>query len=97
MKLTSWNVTDPREIRDYRKTAIINEERKRLNIDIAALQKTRLAGSGQLRELDYTFFWKGRAAEETRIHGVGFAVKNTVVPSVTEPSGRNEIILAITL
>ena len=67
--------TDSVEISDCRRTAIINVELKRLNIDVAALQETRLADSGQIRELDYTFFWKGRAAEETRIHGVGFAVK----------------------
>ena len=89
--------TDSVEIRDCRRTAIINMELKRLNIDIAALQETRLADSGQIRELDYTFFWKGRAAEETRIHGVGFAVKNALLPSVTEPSGGSERILAISL
>ena len=105
MKLASWNVrtmcpglsTEPSEISDCRKTAIISGELKRLNIDIAALQETRLADSGQLREQDYTFFWRGRAADETRIHGVGFAVKNTLIPSITEPSGGNERILAISL
>ena len=105
MKLASWNVrtmcpgltAEIGEINDCRKTAIISGELKRLNIDIAALQETRLADSGQIREQDYTFFWKGRAAEETRIHGVGFAVKNTLIQSVTEPSGGNERILAISL
>ena len=89
--------TDLSEVSDCRKSAIINMELKRLNIDIAALQETRLADSGQLRELDYTFFWKGRAEEETRIHGVGFAVKNTLLQSITEPSGGSERMLAMTL
>ena len=89
--------TEPSEISDCRKTAIISGELKRLNIDIAALQETRLADSGQLREHDYTFFWRGRAADEVRIHGVGFAVKNTLLPSITQPSGGNERILTMSL
>ena len=59
---------DLRQIDDSRKTAIINAELSRLNVDIAALQETRLADSGMLRESDYTFFWQGRAEEETRLY-----------------------------
>ena len=36
------------DISDTRKTAVINNELKRLNVDIAALQETRLADSGML-------------------------------------------------
>ena len=42
--------------KDSKKTAVINDELKRLNVDIATLQKTRLADSGTLKEKDYTFF-----------------------------------------
>ena len=47
-------------------------------MDIAALQETRLTDEGQLIEIgrSYTFFWKGKASTEQRIHGVGFAIKN---------------------
>ena len=47
-------------------------------MDIAALQETRIADEGQLIEIGegYTFFWKGKASTEQRIHGVGFAMKN---------------------
>ena len=55
--MTTGLSTDLKEISDARKTAIINNELKRLNVDIAALQETRLADSGTLREKDYTFFW----------------------------------------
>jgi len=48
---------DLQDISDTRKTAVINKELGRLNIDIASLQETRLANSGTLREEDYTFFW----------------------------------------
>ena len=83
MRLASWNVrtmcpglsTEPSEISDCRKTAIISGELKKLNIDIAAFQETRLADGGQIREHDYTFFWRGRATEETRIQCVPSQMK----------------------
>lgn len=43
---------DLQQIDDSRKTAIINKELTRLNIDVACLQETRLADSGSLRESD---------------------------------------------
>ncbi|XP_066267498.1 craniofacial development protein 2-like [Branchiostoma lanceolatum] len=49
-----------KDIDDARKTAVINDELRRLNVDIAALQETRLADSGTLKEQDYTFYWQGR-------------------------------------
>lgn len=52
---------DLQDISDSRKTAVINDELKRLHMDIATLQETRLADSGSLKEKDYTFFWKGGA------------------------------------
>ena len=70
---------------DARKTAIINDELKRLKIDIAALQETRLALNGCISESDYTFFWQGKAPEETRIHDIGFAGKNSLLSSI-EPA-----------
>ena len=57
---------DLQAVDDARKTAVIDRELHRLNIDIAALQETRLADSGSLKEEHYTFFWHGKGAEETR-------------------------------
>ncbi|MCK5814302.1 MAG: hypothetical protein KAH03_08585 [Cocleimonas sp.] len=54
------------EINDARKTAVINDELKRLQVDIASLQETRIAGSCMLKEKDYTFFWQGKGPDETR-------------------------------
>lgn len=50
-------------------TAIISRELKRFQIDIAALSETRLDDEGQLREEKggYTFYWKGKTADEQRI------------------------------
>ena len=44
-------------IDDARKTAIIDKELTKLDIDIACLQETRLADSGSIREANYAFFW----------------------------------------
>ena len=89
--------SDPQFTTDNRKTAIINNELMRLKIDIAALQETRLAEDGMLREKDYTFFWQGKPLVEPRLHGVGFAIKNSLLPMVTPPAGGTERILAISL
>ena len=61
------------QVSDARKTAVINNELCRLQVYIIALQETRLPESGIIRERDYSFFWQGKAAGETREHGVGFA------------------------
>ncbi|KAJ3584268.1 hypothetical protein NHX12_014764 [Muraenolepis orangiensis] len=69
-------------------------------IDIAALSETRLADEGQLKEEKggYTFFWKGKPANEPRIHGVGFAIKNCLINHLHElPVGINERLMTIRL
>ncbi|KAI8519266.1 hypothetical protein Bbelb_025230 [Branchiostoma belcheri] len=98
-----WSATarskpgSPRDINDIRKTAVIDRELFRLNIDIAALQETRLPDSGSLKEESYTFFWQGKAREETREHGVGFAIRNTMLHMIEPPSGGTERIIALRL
>ncbi|XP_052698894.1 craniofacial development protein 2-like [Crassostrea angulata] len=88
---------DMRDIDGSRKTADINYELLRQSIDIAALQKTRLADSGTLKEKYYTFFWKGKHFDEPREHGVGFAVKNSLLSTV-EPDGEgSERLLTLRL
>ena len=76
--------------RPRRRTALIAYELNRYKVDIAALSETRLAGEGTITEEQegYTFFWKGYASNERRDHGVGFAVKNNLVPLLEDnPSG----------
>lgn len=88
---------DMQDIDDTRKTAVINNELLRQSVDIAALQETRLADSGTLKEKDYTFFWKGKQSDEPREHGVGFAVKNSLLSTV-EPDGEgSERLLTLRL
>jgi hypothetical protein len=64
--MTAGLTENLQEISDVRKTLLINDELTRVNVDIAALQETRLAGSGSLKENKYTFFWQGKNAEEVR-------------------------------
>ena len=105
LKLGTWNVRtmltgisdDLRSIDDFRKTAVINNELFRLNVDIVALQETRLAEAASLREKDYTFFWQGKPKDEKREHGVGFAVKNSLLNMIEAPSKGSERILTMRL
>ena len=88
---------DLKDISDTRKTAVINNELKRLDVDIVTLQETRLADSGTLREKDYTFFWQGKASNEPREHGVGFAVKNSMLKMVEPGSNGSARLLTLRL
>lgn len=87
--------SDPLSVNDLRKTAVIDRELSRLNVDVAALQETRLPDNGSLREHEYTFFWQGKSPEEARIHGVGFAVKNSLLSTIVPPSGGSERLLTM--
>ncbi|XP_076067648.1 uncharacterized protein LOC143040440 [Oratosquilla oratoria] len=78
---------DLQGISDARKTAVISSELLRLQVDIAALQETRIADSGTLKEKEFTFFWHGKSAEDRSEHGVGFAVRNTLL-SMVEPGDK---------
>ena len=74
LKLGCWNVQtmipslsqDLQDISDARKTTVINDKLKRLNVNIATLQETWLANAGTLKERDYTFFWQGKSSDEPR-------------------------------
>ena len=105
MRLATWNVRTMTPgiadtiagIKDARKTAVIDKELTRLNIDIAALQETRLADSGTLREKNYTFFWQGKRDDQKREHGVGFAVNNKLLKMISEPTEGTERLLIMPL
>ncbi|XP_063592477.1 uncharacterized protein LOC134769668 [Penaeus indicus] len=87
---------DIQQVDDARKTAAIDRELSRLGVDIACLQETRLAGSGTLREESYTF-WQGKPPEEPRKHGLGLAVRNTLMTSIEPPLAGTERILTLRL
>uniref|UniRef100_H2ZW08 Endonuclease/exonuclease/phosphatase domain-containing protein n=1 Tax=Latimeria chalumnae TaxID=7897 RepID=H2ZW08_LATCH len=103
MSFATWNVRtlldNPNSDRPERRTAIVARELLRYNIDFAALSETR-ADEGHLREEGggYTFFWKGKPANDKRVHGVGFAIKNQIVSQMTEiPAGINERFMTLRL
>ena len=86
--------------RPERRTALVAKELARYNIDIAALSETRLAGEGQLTEVGsgYAFFWMGRAEEDRREAGVGFAMKLSILSSLESlPRGVNDRLMVMRL
>lgn len=96
INVASWNVRTLLNdtCTDYRRTAVIGRELSRHNIDIAALCETRISGIDQeLVELGagYTFFTTGKPVTEPRLHGVGFAIKNTLLKELGDqkPCGIN--------
>ena len=104
LTIGAWNVRtlmdrDHAE-RPQRRTALVARELARYNIDIAALSETRFAGEGQLCEkgAGYTFFWSGKAVEERREAGVGFAVRTSLVGKmVGVPKGVNDRLMTMQL
>ena len=105
LKLGCWNVrtmmtglsASLQEIKDSRKTTVINDELRRLNVDIAALQETWLADSSTLKEKYYTFFWQGKRSSKPREHGVRFAVRNSLLRMAEPGSGGSKRLLTLRL
>ena len=102
MKFASWNVRTlmNSDTRPERRTALVGLELKRLDIDVAALQETRLPAEGKIAEKGsgYTFFWKGLPQDERRIHGVGLAIKTCLLKDLKEiPTGLSERLMTARL
>ena len=100
----TWNVRtlldNAQANRPERRTALVGRELARYKVDIAALSETRLAEEGQLKETGagYTFFWSGRAKDDRREAGVGFAVRNELVNKLNSlPQGINDRIMTLKL
>ena len=70
---------------DLRKTSLLDYELDRLNVDIAALSETRLPESGSIKESSCTIFWHGKPQGQRREHGVGFAIRNNIIPFCETP------------
>ena len=59
--------------------------------------RKRLLESGIIRQRDYSFFWQGKAADETREHGVSYAIKNNLLGCIIPPSEGTERLLKLQL
>ena len=93
----AWNVHNllyrDNTARPERRTTLIAKEPARYRIDRAALSETRLADEGILKGDGggYTFFWRGKPEAEDRLHGVGFAIRTSLMKSIPSlPVGINE-------
>lgn len=83
-----------------RKTALVCFELKKYNIDIAALNETRLAGISHLTEVKggYEFYWSGKSETEPRHSGVGFAIRSDLARTLPLlPGGFSDRIMTLTL
>ena len=94
MIFSSWNVRTlldrDSSSRPERRIALIMRELDRYQINITTLSETRLAEEGSIAEPKggYTFFWRGKARDEDRTHGVGLAIKTSLcrqLPDVPTP------------
>ena len=68
-----------------------------MQVDIAALQETRLSDSGSLKEKNYSFFWIGYPEGERKDHGVAFAVRNTLLKKIEPPASGSPRLLSMRL
>ena len=86
--------------RPQRRTVLFDRELDRYRVEIAALNETRLAEEGLLKEVGagYTFFWSRRKKEERREAGVGFAIKSNLVSKLSMlPKGTNDRLMTLRL
>ena len=100
LKIANWNVRTllDGDNRPVRRTAMVAQTLAAYDVDVAALSETRLAGEGSLTEVGqgYTFYWRGVPEGQVRIHGVGLAIKNNLVKSLTElPIGHSERLMSL--
>ena len=87
--------------RPARRTALISQKLTRYDVDIVTLSKIRLTGESSLSEnigVGYTFYWRALSQEERRIHGFGFAIKNSLLKSLHSiPVGMSERLMKLRL
>ncbi|XP_017681949.1 PREDICTED: craniofacial development protein 2-like, partial [Lepidothrix coronata] len=82
------------------RSALIAHELARLNIDIAAFSEVCLHEEGSLREhgAGYTLFWSGKPRTEKHLSGVGFMIKNSILPKLKNlPTGHSDRIISLRL
>ena len=101
LTVASWNV---RTLLDTKRTAgrpsaIVAHMLSRYNIDIAALSETRVLGENVIVEKEggYTFFLKGKPVGDKCYHGVGFAIRTSLVSHLQGkyPIGINERLMTM--
>ena len=81
-----------------RRSAVVAKELEKIGVDVAALQETRLEGSGMIKEKEFSIFWSGVEAGERRQAGVSLAVRNDVLKKMnTLPKAISDRIIVMRL
>ena len=86
--------------RHERRSALIEHDPSRLDIDIADLSEVRLADEGNFQEVGdgYTLFWPGKPSTDRRLSGVGFMVRNSTACKLeTSPTCNSDGIIFMLL
>jgi len=85
--------------RPVRRSAIIASELGKYNIEIAILSEVRFSDAGSItEEAGYTIFWSGKLVGEVREHGVAIAMKNSLIPKLSEdPKSVNKRMITLRL
>ena len=97
LKLGTWNVRtmtqgfsdNLQEVHDARKTAVIDRELSRLQMDIVALQETRLPETGSVRERDFTLFWQSKQSKRGQRTRFGIRSQKQIIGVHNPTSRRN--------
>jgi exonuclease III len=81
-----------------RRSAVVAKELEIIGVDVAALQETRLEGSGMIKEKEFSIFWSGVEAGERIQAGVSLAVRNDVRKKMnTLPKAISDRIIVMRL
>jgi len=100
LSIATWNIRSLGVSSDLgcslpRKSAVIDAELSRLNIQVAALSETWLTGNGSIKEANFSFYWTGYDDGCKPMHGVGFAIHNSLMRSVEKPVGHSPRLMTL--
>ncbi|KAK4315540.1 hypothetical protein Pmani_013231 [Petrolisthes manimaculis] len=100
LNTATWNVLTLLDREEnglmVRRSAAVAHELERCDIDVAALQETRLEGNGNIKEKSHTIFWAGVEPGERRIGGVALAIRNNLLNSLKAmPSATCDRIISV--
>lgn len=85
-RLVYWNMrtvytgmpNDLEEVNDPKKSTVIDRELEKFDVDIATLSKTKLAETGSLHKMHYTFFSGMEKAKKTTANCGGFCSQKLI-------------------
>ena len=90
-RVATWNVTS---VQSAEQLAQLSKEFDRLELSIVGLTETRRQDASRISSGGYTYCWSARSPVNVA-SGVGFAVRNDLVPAIVECTPVNERMLKL--